>query len=104
MDLSENDEALKVRVDLPGVKMEDIDVQVNANQLTITAERKEEQETKEATTHRLERRIGRFSRSLALPCEVDETAIAATYQEGVLTVTLPKSEKTKTRRITVKPK
>jgi len=104
LDISETDTEVRVRLDLPGVEAKEIDIQVNGNQLTIAGERKEEKEEKGETFHRVERRAGRFSRSFTLPCGVDENKVDATYHDGVLSVTLPKTEESKSRRITVKPK
>ncbi|MCA9240075.1 MAG: Hsp20/alpha crystallin family protein [Planctomycetales bacterium] len=102
LDLSETDTEVQVRMDLPGVKPEDIDIQLNGNQLRVSGERKEEKEDKGRTYHRIERRFGAFSRSVTLPCEVEEDEVAAEFHEGALTVTLPKSEQTKSRKIPVK--
>ena len=102
MDLSETDGALQIRLDLPGVDPKDIDIQVSGNQLTIAGERNEKQEEKRETFHRIERRAGRFSRSVTLPCAVDEETIDANYHDGVLKISVPKSEDCKARRIEVK--
>lgn len=102
LDLSESDNALEVRMDLPGMEAKDIDIQVNANVLTVSGERKEEREEKGKTYHRVERRVGAFSRSVTLPCPVKEDAVDAQYKNGILTVKLPKTEEAKARKIAVK--
>jgi HSP20 family protein len=102
LDLSETDGALEVRMDIPGMEAKDIDIQVNANVLTVSGERKEEREEKGKTYHRVERRVGAFSRSVTLPCPVKEDAVDAQYKNGILTIKLPKTEEAKTRKITVK--
>jgi HSP20 family protein len=102
IDLSETDTAIQARLDLPGVDSKEIDIQVSGNQLTIAGERKEEKEEKGELFHRIERRCGRFSRSVTLPCNVDEDKIDATYRDGVLNITLPKTEAAKAKRIEVK--
>lgn len=104
MDMAETDKTVEVRLDLPGVKPENVDIQLNAGTLTVRGERKEEEEEedKERNYHRMERRYGSFSRSVTLPCLVREDEAAAAYKDGVLTITLPKSEEAKTRRIKVK--
>ena len=104
MDVSETDKTVEVRLDLPGIKPEDVDIQLCAGTLTVRGERREEEEKKdkERNYHRVERRYGNFSRSVTLPCGVREDEAAAEYKDGVLTVTLPKSEESKTRRIKVK--
>ncbi len=102
LDLSETDSALEVRMDVPGMESKDIDIQVNGNLLTISGERKEEREEKGKTYHRLERRVGSFSRSVTLPCPVQENAVDAQYKNGILTIKLPKTDEAKAHKITVK--
>lgn len=97
LDISETDQAVEVRMDLPGIKPEEIDVQLNANTLTISGERRESR-----TYHRVERRMGTFSRSISLPCPVKEDSIDARYKDGILTVSLPKMEECKSQKFTVK--
>lgn len=101
-DLSETDKAVEVRMDLPGVKPEEIDIQLNNNVLTVSGERSEEKEEKGRTYHRVERRAGKFARSFTLPCAVAEDEVAAEHHDGILTITLPKTEEAKARKITVK--
>jgi HSP20 family protein len=102
LDLSETDTAIDFRMDLPGITAKDIDIQVNGNVLTVSGERKEEKEEKGKTFYRVERHSGNFSRSVRLPCAVTETAVAAEYKDGVLTIKLPKTEGSKTHKIKVK--
>ena len=102
VDIAETDATVEAKVDLPGVKPEEIDIQLNGNMLTISGERQEEKEDKGKTYHRVERRSGSFSRSFSLPCPVEDDEVAAEFHEGVLTVTLPKTEEAKTRKIAVK--
>jgi HSP20 family protein len=102
LDLAETDGAVEVRLDIPGMEAKDIDIQVNGNLLTISGERKEEREEKGKTFHRVERRVGSFSRTVTLPCPVKEEAVDAQYKNGILTVKLPKTEEAKSRKITVK--
>jgi HSP20 family protein len=102
MDLTENDGAIEAKLDLPGVEAKQIEVRINGNLMSITANRKEEKEEKGKTFHRVERRVGTFSRSVTLPCAVAEDKVEARYHDGVLTVTLPKAEQAKTHMITVK--
>jgi HSP20 family protein len=102
VDVSETDTAVEIRMDLPGVKPDDIDIQVNGNLLTITGQRKEEKEEKGRTFHRVERSSGSFSRSFTLPAAVNDNEVAAEYRDGVLHVTLPKSEVAKPHKIKVK--
>jgi HSP20 family protein len=102
LDLAESDNAVEVRMDIPGMEAKDIDIQVNANVLTVSGERKEEREEKGKTYHRVERRVGTFSRSVTLPCPVKEDAVDAQYKSGTLTIKLPKTEEAKARKIIVK--
>ena len=102
IDISESEAAIEAKLDLPGVKPEEIEIQLNGNVLTISGERKAEKEEKGKTYHCVERRTGSFSRSFSLPCPVEEDEVAAEYHDGVLTVALPKTEEAKTRKIKVK--
>lgn len=102
IDLTETDGSLQVRVDLPGLDAKDIDVQIRNNYLHVTGETKEEKEEKGKTFHRIERHTGKVSRSILLPCTVDESNIDAKFQNGVLTVTLPKVEQAKSKIVEVK--
>jgi len=97
----EEERSLVVEAEIPGLKLEDIEVLVSGDELTISGERKAE--TAEGTTvHRRERGVGRFSRVVRLPVEVNADAVEATLREGVLTVRLPKAESVLPRRIAVK--
>ena len=102
IDISESEGALEARVDLPGVKPEKIDIQLSGNLLTISGERKEEEEKKGKTYHRVERRSGSFSRCVSLPCAVQEDEVVAEYSDGVLIITLPKTDEAKSCKIKVK--
>ena len=102
VDVYEDKDKITVRAESPGMKKEDIEVTVVGDTLTISGERKEEQEKKEGQTYRSERYLGRFQRSVILPTEVDANKVQATYKDGVLTVNLPKSEQAKRRQIEIK--
>jgi len=102
VDLSETENELEMRIDLPGVKPEEIDIQLAGDTLTIRGERKEEHEDKGRAYHRVERRSGSFSRSVRLPCEVQPDGINAQFHDGVLTISLPKCETAKAQKINVK--
>ena len=102
LDIAETDTAIEATLDLPGVKAKEIEIQLNGSVVTVSGERKEETEEKGRSFHRVERRVGSFSRSFTLPCPVEEDEVAAAYNDGVLTITLPKTEEAKTRKITVK--
>ena len=104
LDISETDEAVEVELDLPGFKPEEVQIDVTDNILTVSGEHHEEKEEKGngRKYHRIERRSGSFSRSVWLPCQVNAEKVDARLKEGVLKITLPKAEKTKHQRITVK--
>jgi HSP20 family protein len=102
LDLTETEQTIEARLDLPGVDPKEIDIQINANMLTVSGQRKEEKVEKGKTYHRVERRSGSFSRSVSLPCPVKEEAVEATYRDGVLAITMPKTEEAKSRKIPVK--
>lgn len=95
VDVAEDEDEVRVTADLPGFDKDDIDISVRDAQLTIRAKREEETEQtgqgdENATYHRRERSRREVSRTLRLPADVDEEEASATYQNGVLTVTLPK--------------
>ena len=102
LDVSEKDNSFEIHVDIPGIESKDVDVQVLGNTVTISGSRKEEKEEKGKTFHRIERSSGSFSRTVTLPCEVNEKEVAAEYTNGVLSVILPKSENAKPKKVTVK--
>jgi HSP20 family protein len=102
LDLSETENKVQLRVDLPGMKPEDVNIEVVGNEIRIRGERKEEKEEKGKTFHRIERRTGTFYRATSLPCAVDDAKAEAEYADGVLTITLPKSAEAKTKRIKIK--
>jgi HSP20 family protein len=102
LDLSETEQHYQVKVDLPGLKPEEVKVEVRGAELWITGERKEEKEETGKTFHRVERRSGEFRRILPLPTEVREEAIEAKVENGVLTVTVPKVEPVKPKKIEVR--
>jgi len=102
LDMSETPSTVEVRIDVPGMKTEDIDIQLASGILTISGERKEEKEEKTKTFHRTERHHGRFSRSVTLPSAVAEDKVDAQYRDGVLTVSMQKTEEAKSRKIKVK--
>jgi len=100
-DIYENENDLIVRAELPGVDPKVVDVRVENNVLTIRGERPFEQKVEQESYHRLERSYGTFSRSFALPTTIDADKIHAEYRDGVLNLTLPKSEKAKPKRIQI---
>src|ERR671910_3839846 len=95
MDLVETDDHLVLRGDLPGMTEDDIDIEIKDNVLTVSGERKSEHEEKGKGFHRVERSFGSFSRSLTLPQGVDTDEVAASFDNGVLEVKIPKPEESK---------
>ena len=104
VDVSESDTAIVVRAEIPGVKAEDIELNVTDHILTIKGEKKEEKEETERSYRRLERRYGSFERTLQLPPSVDLDHADGEFADGVLTITLPKKEEAKPRSINLKVK
>lgn len=104
VDMYEQDGKLIVKAPLPGVKPEDIEVTVVGDTLTIKGETKEETEVKEENVIRRERRFGAFSRSVSLPSPVDTNKATATFENGVLTLTLPVAEEARPKAIKVQAK
>ena len=102
MDVRETDDAYIVEADVPGMKKDDVHIEVADNVLTIKGERKDEKQEKDKNYHRVEHSFGSFTRSVALPAGFDAGKVTANFDNGVLTVTLPKREETKPRRIEVK--
>lgn len=102
LDVAENADAYIVKASLPGVNPNDVDITLTDNVLTIRGQTQEEKETKETNYHLRERRTGSFSRSITLPNAVEADKIEAVNENGVLTLTLPKAEAVKPRKIAVK--
>ncbi len=102
IDVSEEEDAITVKAEVPGCKADDIDISVHGSTLTISGEKKHEEEKKEKGYYHVERSYGSFRRDLTLPSEIEAGKIAATCKDGVLTVTMPKAEKTKAVKIEVK--
>lgn len=96
-----NDESVVVTAELPGLSAEDIHVSVQGDQFTLEGEKKAEEPAEDVVCHRRERGAGRFSRTIRLPYGVDADRVAARYQRGVLTVTLPRTEASKPKRIAI---
>lgn len=101
-DISETDAHFVVRADLPGINANDLDISLAGNVLTIKGEKKDGRTEDGESCYCSERRFGSFSRSFKLPSDVSSEGIEAAYKDGVLSVTIPKSEASKHRKITVK--
>jgi HSP20 family protein len=102
IDIYETPEAYKVVAELPGFDPGEVDVTVNDGTLTIKGERKFYSETNEENFHRIERRFGAFQRLVSLPQQVQADKVEAAFDKGVLTVSIPKAELAKPRKIEIK--
>lgn len=101
-DISETDGEIKVKAELPGLDAKDIDISIHGDVLTIKGEKRREEEKKEAGYYSSERYFGAFQRSFRLPAEVAGDKVGAVFKNGVLSVTLPKIEERKKKRIEIK--
>ena len=101
LDLYESGDCFVAVVELPGMRKEVIDISLHDGTLTISGERKHEKNSNGETAQRTERYVGTFRRSVALPSRVDPSKVSATYQDGILKVTLPKTEEAKPKQIQV---
>ena len=102
MDISETKDSLVVKVEVPGMDQKDIRISLQENLLTITGEKRQEKEEKEERYHRVERSYGAFTRGVRLPVAVDGGRVVATFKNGLLTVTLPKTLAAKGTTIPIK--
>jgi HSP20 family protein len=103
VDMAEDDKAVAIRVDVPGLEAKDVDVEVSGNLLTIRGSRNEEWDETQHGVHRRERRSGSFTRTLTLPGYVDADKLEARYDKGVLNISVPKAEGKQPHRVEVKP-
>jgi HSP20 family protein len=101
MNLFESENALLAEVEVPGLKLEEIDVQVTGNELTIRGVRKDPSD-QDSVYHRRERPVGEFRRTVRVPLDVDADKTEASLKEGILTVTLPKAVAAKPRKIAIR--
>ncbi len=104
LDVYQDKDSVLVKAELPGMKKEDITLSLHDGVLTFSGERRQEKAHDEKGRVRNERFFGRFERSLTLPVQVDGTRVTAAYEDGILTVTLPKSEAAKPRQIEIAAK
>jgi HSP20 family protein len=101
MDVVETKDGITLKVEVPGMKQEDINISLEDNTLTVKGERKHESEVNEEGYTRFERSYGTFQRSVALPPTVDSERVKATYKDGVLEIQLPKKEEARPKAIKV---
>ncbi len=104
VDMYQTADNVVVKAALPGVKPEEVDVTITGDTLTIKGEHKEEREAKQEDYFYKEHRYGAFSRSVAIPVQVKSDKAEAVFENGILTLTLPKAEEVKPKQIKVKPK
>lgn len=102
INLTEDHDNYYVRAELPGIKADDLDLSVTGNNLSIAGERKILPEDEDENYHRREREVGKFSRVISVPAQVDTTKVEAHSEDGILTVVLPKAESAKPKQIAVK--
>jgi HSP20 family protein len=102
VDIYEKENKLYIRMDLPEIKPEDVDISIVDNTLKVRGERKQTEEVKEENYYRMERRYGSFERMIELPVRVKTEDVEATYENGVLRIELPKAEETKAKEIKIK--
>lgn len=101
VDVYEDAQKLVLKLEVPGIRREDLDIRVEGRTLTVKGERKFEAEEKEENFHRIERRFGSFVRSFTLPASVDTESVAALSSDGVLSITLAKKAEAKPKQIQV---
>jgi HSP20 family protein len=101
VDTYETDDAVVLKVEIPGFSKDDFSLEVRQNTLTLQGERRQEVELKEEGYHCRERAYGRFERSFILPTTVDQDRMQATYKDGVLEVRLPKTEAAQPKRVAI---
>jgi HSP20 family protein len=104
VDMYQTDEEVVVKVALPGFKADEVQINITGDVLTLRGEQKHEEEKKEKAWHIREHRWGSFERSIGLPTEVTADRAIADFENGILTITLPKAEEVKPKTITVKAK
>ncbi len=100
--VAETETAYELAIELPGMQAEDFNIEFHEGRLSVTGERQRETKTEGKTFHRLERQYGKFRRTFTLGQDVDTAGVTAEYKNGILHVTVPKSEKAKPTRIPVK--
>ena len=100
-DIYEDKDAYKIKADFPGIKRNDVKISYSNGELSISGERVQEIETKDAKCHRVERTFGKYYRSFTLPNEIKEDKIKAEFKDGQLTITIPKADEIKPKEIEI---
>jgi HSP20 family protein len=101
VDVSEDKDNVILRAEMPGMSKEDVNISIQDNVLTLKGEKKQEKEEKDKSYHRIERSYGSFCRSFQFPTSVKSDKVKASYKDGVLSVTLPKTEEVKPKEIPI---
>lgn len=101
VDIFEDAQRISMKLEVPGVKQEDLDIQIENKTLVVSGHRKFEAETEEQNYHRIERRYGSFTRSFSLPASVETDKVQANYTDGVLTIEVPKKAEARPKPIKV---
>ncbi len=104
VDVAETESEIVLHAELPGMRKEDIDIQLTGDRLTLRGERRLEQTARGEHFHRIERQYGAWQRTFGIEAPIDTSKVSATYEEGVLTVRLPKQEAVKPRQIEINVK
>ncbi len=102
IDIADKDDKLVLTAELPGMQKSDVKIDLQDNVLTIEGEKRYKNEENKANYYRCERAYGKFSRSFTLPLKIDTAAVTAEFKDGVLTITMPKTEDAKPRQIEIK--
>ena len=101
VDVSETKDNVVIKAEMPGMNKDDVNISIQDNVLTLKGEKKQEKEERDANYHRIERSYGSFCRSFTLPTSVKTDKIKASYKDGVLNITLPKTEEVKPKEIPI---
>ena len=104
MDMYEDEKEIVVKAEMPGISKSDLDIKLDGEMLSIKAEKKEEEEVKEATHYTRERRFGKYVRYMTLPSRVDTENVSASLKKGLLEIKLPKAEGPDSKQIEIKVK
>lgn len=102
IDVAEQEDAIAVKAEVPGCKADDINISLYGNTLTISGEKKQSEQKKEKGYYHRESAYGSFRRQLSLPTDIDQDKVEAVCKDGVLSITLPKAEKSKAVKVKVK--
>ncbi len=102
VDIYETEKAIVLKVELPGLSKDDINIEIKDDNLILRGERKFEKDIREENYHRIERSYGKFSRSFSLPGTIDRNKVDATFKDGILEIKIPKAEETKPKQIEIK--